>query len=297
VRIVVAKAQDIDGNPIVDETVCFHAQQEAGLYRFGNTTNGDTLSDPEHLLGKGGEVNLGGSYVTDPEHEGTNGLCATTNDEGLAAIDVVNSTASAVDMTVRYEDEAIVRDHLVSFAGNIGSEIKKEEEAKAKAEKEAEQKAAEEKAAKEKAEAEEKAKAAEKAKAERELAAEKERVAREEAAEKTRIEREAAAEKRQGEKEKAKEEFEKRTAEEITKNDEKRAAEEAAEKSRREKEAAEEKARREAEVKRHEEEVAKLAKPLVAPLAGAITGKGHGRHKAHAAAKQKRKRGKTHKQK
>ncbi len=90
-RIVVAKAQDIDGRPIVDETVCFHAQQEAGLYKFSNSTNGDTLSDPEHLLGKGGEVYLGGSYVTNPYLEGTNSLCVTTNDEGLAAIDLVDS--------------------------------------------------------------------------------------------------------------------------------------------------------------------------------------------------------------
>ncbi len=41
VRIVVAKAQDIDGRPIVDETVCFHAQQETGIYPFSNPTNGD----------------------------------------------------------------------------------------------------------------------------------------------------------------------------------------------------------------------------------------------------------------
>ncbi len=281
VRIVVAKAQDIDGNPIVDEKVCFHAQQEAGLYRFENPTDEDHLSDPGELLGKGSNVYLGGSEVTDSYLEGTSELCATTNDEGLAAIDVVNSTSPSVDMTVRYEDEEIVRDHTVSFTGNIGSEEQRtaeekaaEEkaaaEAKVKAEKEAEQKAAEEAA---------------KVKGEKEVEAEEKRIAREEAAEKTQIEREEAAEKRQGEKELAKEEFEKRTAEEIAKNSEKRAAEEAAEKTRREKEAAEEKARREAEVKGHQEEVAKLAKPLVTPLAGSLTGNG----KAHAATKRKKK--------
>jgi len=291
VRIVVAKAQDIDGNPIVDEKVCFHAQQEAGLYRFENPTDEDHLSDPGELLGKGSNVYLGGSEVTDSYLEGTSELCATTNDEGLAAIDVVNSTSPSVDITARYEDEEIVRDHTVSFTGNIGSEEKRraeeeaakakgEAEAKAKAEKEAEQKAAEEAA---------------KAKGEKEVEAEEKRIAREEAAEKTQIEREEAAEKRQGEKELAKEEFEKRTAEEITKNNEKRAAEEAAEKTRREKEAAEEKARREAEVKGHQEEVAKLAKPLVTPLAGSLAGTGNA--KAHVATKRKKKTKKIKKHK
>jgi len=284
VRIVVAKAQDIDGRPIVGELVCFGAQQEAKLFPFSNPTNGDYLSDPTELLGKGTDVYLGESYVPFPWNIGTDNLCEFTNSEGLAGIDVDNSTAPAVDITARYEDEAIIRDHTVSFAGNIGSEEqhtaeekaaeeKAAAEAKAKAEQEAEKKAAEEAA---------------KAKGEKELKAEEERVAREDAAEEARIEREAAAEKRQGEKELAKEEFEKRAAEEITKNNEKRATEEAAEKTRREKEAAEEKARREAEVKGHQEEVAKLAKPLVTPLAGALDGKGHKKGKAHVASKKKK---------
>jgi len=134
VRIVVAKAQDINGRPFADEEVCFHAQQEAGLYGFSNPTNGDRLSDPTEKLGKGTNVYLGDSWVTDPYLEGTSELCATTNDEGLAAIDVVNSTSPSVDITVRYEEEEIVRDHEVSFAGNIGS-VKAEEEKKAAEEK------------------------------------------------------------------------------------------------------------------------------------------------------------------
>jgi len=289
VRIVVAKAQDIDGRPIVGETVCFHAQQETGIYPFDRE-----LEDPEGLLGKGSPVDLGGSYVRDPSDEGTTRLCETTNSLGLAAVELVNSTSATVDLTARYEDEGIVRDHLVDFSTNIGAkEAKEKKEAEEKAEQAEDE--AEEKAAAEKDEAED-------LKAENELKAEKEQVAREEAAEKTRIEREEAAEKRQGEKEKAKEEFEKRTAEEIAKNNEKRATEEAAEKTRREKESAEEKARREAEVKRHEEEVAKAAKPLVTPLPGALSGpptastvlKGK---QAHAATKHKKKKKKSKKKK
>jgi hypothetical protein len=293
-RIVVAKAQDIDGRPIVDETVCFHAQQEAGIYPFSNVTNDDYLEDPGQLLGKGTNVYLGGSWVKDPSDEGSNHLCVTTNSEGLAGIDLINSTSASVDLTARYEGEAIIRDHLVDFSNNIGAEKEKAEKKAAEEKAAAEKKAAEEKAAAEKKAAEEKAaeekKENEKKQGEKELAAETKQHEKEQAAETKEHEKEAAAEKRQNEKEKAKEEFEKRTAEEITKNDEKRAAEEAAEKTRRETEAAAEKARREAEAKKHEEEVAALAKPLVTPLAGAlaVTNPPKG-EKAHTASKKKKK--------
>lgn len=304
IRIVVAKAQDIDGNPIVGEEVCFHAQQEAGLYGFDNSTNGDRLSDPTEQLGKGTNVYLGGSFVTDAYLEGTNVLCATTNDEGLAAIDVVNSTSPSVDITVRYEEEQIVRDHEVSFAGNIGS-VKAEEEKKAAEEKAAEEKKiAEEEKAIAKAEKEAEKKAAEeaaKAKAEAEQKALEAKVARENKTEEERVKREDEAETRQNQKETAKEEREKASAEEIKKGEEERTADEAKESARRTQQESEEKARREAEVKQKEEEVKALAKPLVAPLAGAITGSASGsstsQTKAHAASKKKAKKTKKHKKK
>jgi hypothetical protein len=281
VRIVVAKAQDIDGHPIAGEIVCFHAQQEAGLYPFSNPVNGNKLEDPEGLLGMGPEVELGGSYTLDPFDAGSTHLCRTTNAEGLAAIDVDNSTSPSVDLTAKYEDEAVIRDHAVSFSTNLGAKETKE---------------AEEKAAAEKKTAEEKAAAEAKAKAEKELAAEQERVAREEAAEKARIEREDAAEKRQNEKEKAKEEREKATAEEIAKNTEKRAEEEKTETARREKEAAAEKAKREAEVKAHEEEV-KARYGLVAPIAGGLADPptGQSKDKKKAVAAKHKKKGKSSK--
>jgi hypothetical protein len=296
VRIVVAKAQDIDGRPIPYEIVCFHAQQEAGIYPFSNSANGNKLDDPEGLLGMGPEVELGGSYTLDPQDAGTNRLCVTTNSDGLAGIDVVNSTSSSVDLTAKYECEGIIRDHLVSFSTNIGSKKAEEEKVAAEEKAAAEKKAAEEKAAAEKKAAEEKAAAektaaeeAAKKKGEEEVAAEKARIAREDAAEEARITRENEAEKRQDEKEAAKEEREKATAAEITKNNEKRAEEEKTEATRRAKEAAEEKARREAEVKAHEEAVAKLAaKPLVSTLPGALPSKGKGKgKKAHLAKKRK----------
>ncbi|MGH2852601.1 MAG: hypothetical protein ACRDLF_00195 [Solirubrobacteraceae bacterium] len=292
VRIVVAKAQDIDGRPIVDETVCFHAQQEAGLYTFSNPTNGNRLADPEGLLGKGSEVDLSGSYVRDPQDEGSSRLCETTNDLGLAGIDVVNSTSSSVDLTARYENEQIVRDHLVDFSTNIGAKEKTAAEEKAAAEK----KAAEEKAAAEKKEAEKK-------QGEKEVKAEEEKNAKEKAAEERQAKKEAEAEKRQSEKELAKEEAEKKTAEEIKASNEKREAAEAAEKERREKEIAAENERREKEVAKHKEEVEALAKlaptstPLVTPLPGALPSPPKvtsQTKKAHVAAKKgkKKKKGK-----
>jgi hypothetical protein len=298
VRIVVAKAQDIDGRPIADEKVCFHAQQEAGIYPFSNPTNGDKLADPgEELLGKGNgsEVDLSGSWVTDPQDVGTTSLCVTTNDKGLAAIDLIDSTFASVDLTARYENEEIVRDHLVEFPTNLGAKEKKAAEEKAAEEKvAAEEKAKAEKEA-EKAEKEAEKKAAEKAQGEKEVAAEKAQHEREQAAEERQNKKEAEAEKRQSEKEAAKEAAEKKTAEEIAANTKARETVEAAEKTRRESEAAAEKARREAEVTKHEGEVKALVipaaatpTPLVTPLAGALAvtptgGKGKGGKKAHVA--------------
>ncbi len=279
VRIVVAKAQDIDGNPIVDEKVCFHAQQEAGLYRFENPTDEDHLSDPGELLGKGSNVYLGGSEVTDSYLEGTSELCATTNDEGLAAIDVVNSTSPSVDMTVRYEDEAIVRDHTVSFTGNIGSEEKAADEKKAAEEKVK----AEEKAATEKAAAEAKAKAEREAETK---ATEEKQKARELAAEEARIKREAAAEEKQHKREAEKEAEEKKTTAEIE-----------AANTRRAKEQAEATTAREAELAKRKTEIETLAKPLVTPLAGSLAGTGSGNGKAHVATKRKKKLKKVKKHK
>ncbi len=290
VRIVVAKAQDIDGRPIVDETVCFNAQQEAGIYPFSNPTNGDVLEDPGQLLGKGTEVFLGDSWVKDPYDVGSNHLCVTTNDEGLAAIDLVDSTFASVDLTARYENEEIVRDHLVDFSTNLGAKEKKEAEEKAKEEKEkAEAKAKEEKEAEATKAKEEKEAEAKKAKEEREAetkAAEEKQKARELAAEEARIKREAAAEAKQHTREAEKETEEKKTAAEIE-----------AANARRAKEEAEANAAREAELAKRKSEIEASAKPLVTPIAGALASTGDKKGKANAASKKRKKTKKVKKHK
>jgi len=244
IRIIVAKAQDIDGNPFVGEEVCFNATANSGITSFDGH-----IVDTEGLLGSAGAtVDLSGSTVIDPSDEGSDHLCETTNSLGLAAIEVTNSTEANVDVTTHYVNEGITRDKLFSFAGNAGS---KAEEAK---------KAKEAEELKTKHEAEEKA------------AGEK-RAAEEAAA--TKVREEAA----KAEKEKHAKEIAEAKAEEKAALEKKFAEEEAAANKVRDEAAAAEKLKHEeeatAEKKQHEEEVAAAAaaaqaKTIAAQVAAAI---------------------------
>jgi hypothetical protein len=307
VRIIVAKAQDIDGNPFVGEEVCFNATADSGITAFtGHVT------DTEGLLGSAGAVvYLSGSSVVDPTDEGSNHLCETTNSQGLAAIEVTNSTESKVDVTTHYINEGITRDKLFDFSTNAGSkEAQKAKEAKeAEEKKQREEKAAEEKVRHEKEEAAEKTKdekeeAREKAKHEKEAAEEVAKNEKEAAAEKARHEKEVAEKKTTEEKEAAEKKFHEEEGAEKVRREEKAAEE----KRKREEMAAEEKAKREeraaAEKVRREEEAAAASKaaiasgtqPLVTPLPGSLGSGGKG-HKAHAAKHKAKKTKKTKKRK
>jgi hypothetical protein len=110
VRIVVAKAQDIDGSPIVGETLCFFAQG-GGVSKF----TGEYVEDPKELLYRdGGNAYVFGSIVEHPPGQESK-FCETTNVHGLAAIEVTNSTLLPVDVNVNYLEEGIIRDHSVLF--------------------------------------------------------------------------------------------------------------------------------------------------------------------------------------
>jgi hypothetical protein len=244
VKIIVAKAQDIDGKPFVDEAVCFVAPNGGTVSHFP----GNTVDDVNDVLGFGaGNVVVGPSAIVHPEgKEGK--LCETTNSNGLAAIEVTNSTLKHVDLNVEYVEENILRDHEVNFVTP----------AEEKAEKEATEKvAAEKKAAEEKAAAEKKA-------GEEELAAET-KVHEEEAATKKANEEKLAAEKKATEEKIAG----LKTAEEKAAAEKKAGEEElAAETKVHEEEAATKKANEEklaAEKKRHEEEVASAVQPTATP--------------------------------
>ncbi len=137
VKIIVAKAQDIDGKPFADETVCFVTPNGGTVSHFP----AGTVDDVGNALGFGaGNVEVGPSTVVSTA--GTNEICEKTNEKGLAAIEVTNSTLKKVDLNVQYVEENIIRDHEVNF----------ETPAEEKAEKEAAEIAAKEKAAKEAAE-------------------------------------------------------------------------------------------------------------------------------------------------
>jgi hypothetical protein len=150
VKIIVAKAQDIDGKPFVDETVCFVTPNGGTVSQFP----GKTVDDVNNLLGFSGSSTTGGNVEVGPSTVvsivGTNEICEKTNDNGLAAIEVKNSTLKHVDLNVEYVEENILRDHEVNFV--TPAEEKAEKEAKEAAEKAAAEAAAAEKAANEAAE-------------------------------------------------------------------------------------------------------------------------------------------------
>jgi hypothetical protein len=124
-RIVVAKAQDIDGHPFVNEAVCFVAPNGGAVSHFP----GNEVFDEAGLLGFGKKVSVmvGPSTIVHPEgKEGK--LCETTNQHGLVAIEVINSTLTEVDLMVEYVEEGIVRDHKVLFT-ETKQEVKEEQKA------------------------------------------------------------------------------------------------------------------------------------------------------------------------
>ena len=284
VRIVVAKAQDIDGYPFADEVVCFHAQQEAGVLQFtGNVTDTNGVLEGEN----GKVVSLNGTTKVHSPIPSEGEFCETTNSHGLAGIEIQNSSFKMVDVTTLFVNEGITRDKQISFVT----------EAEEKAE---EAKKAEEKAAAEKKNKEEEA--ANKIARENEEAANKTARENEEAANKT------AREKEVTEKKITETEANEKAAAEKKSNEEKATAEKTANEA---KAAAEKKSNEEkmaAEEKTHKEEVEKLAKlvagitpvslvaqtpgPMLPAVAGATGGKGT---KAFVAKKSKKKAKKSKK--
>ncbi len=260
VRIVVAKAQDIDGHPFADEIVCFHAQQEAGVLQFTGSvtdTNGVLEGEP------GSTVNLGGTTVVPSPIPSEGEFCETTNSAGLAAIELQNSSFSSVDLTSLFVNEGITRDNSIDFSTNPAG-VKEAEEKK---------KAEEAKQAEEKKKAEETKKAEEKQKAEEEKTASEMKNKAEETANNEARAAEEAANKKARETEVAEKKITETEASEKA----------AAEKKSNEEKAATEVKKHEEEAKAHEEEVKKLteelekAKAAVAPAAvapAAVAGSG-----------------------
>jgi hypothetical protein len=99
-RIVVAHAQNIDGSPFAGEVVCFAADSNAeAVLRFNGTVAG---------------INLGGTGpAKDPD--GGNRTCVTTDGNGNAAVEILDSNSNIVDVVADFENEGILRDQMVDF--------------------------------------------------------------------------------------------------------------------------------------------------------------------------------------
>jgi hypothetical protein len=100
-RIVVAHAQNIDGSPFAGEVVCFAADSNAeSVLRFNGTVAG---------------INLNGTGAAkDPD--GGNRTCVTTDANGNAAVEILDSNPNSVDVVADFENEGILRDIAVNFA-------------------------------------------------------------------------------------------------------------------------------------------------------------------------------------
>jgi hypothetical protein len=106
-RIVVAHAQDINGDPFVGERVCFFVDDEAdGHFGFTGTTG-----PPNSRFFVGG---------TDGGRLGSADVCRITDSHGNAAIEVINSDPQSINVVAFFVPEALLRDIDVEF-GTPGS--------------------------------------------------------------------------------------------------------------------------------------------------------------------------------
>jgi hypothetical protein len=98
-RIVVAHAQDVDGTPFVNERVCFNVAHEAdGAFGYSGQLT-PTLF-------------IGGS---DAPLKGTADVCRFTDQNGNAAVEVLNSHPEVVNVIADFDPEGLFRDADVDF--------------------------------------------------------------------------------------------------------------------------------------------------------------------------------------
>jgi hypothetical protein len=101
-RIVVAHAQDVDGRAFAGERVCFFVDDEAdGAFGFSGTTGP-----------AGARFVVGGS---DAPLLGNAPVCRFTDENGNAAVEVINSDPQSINVVAYYVPEGILRDIDVDF--------------------------------------------------------------------------------------------------------------------------------------------------------------------------------------
>jgi hypothetical protein len=105
VRIVAVHAQDVDGDPFQHEVVCFAADHNAEAMLIFKGVTGPASAP----------IDTRGSYkVNDPE--GINRLCVTTNELGNAAVEVLNSNPTRVNVIANFVEENLFRHLFADFA-------------------------------------------------------------------------------------------------------------------------------------------------------------------------------------
>jgi hypothetical protein len=101
-RIVVAHAQDVDGRAFAGERVCFYVDDEAdGAFGFSGTTGP-----------AGARFFVGGS---DAPLLGNAPVCRYTDENGNAAVEVINSDPQSINVVAYYVPQGILRDIDVDF--------------------------------------------------------------------------------------------------------------------------------------------------------------------------------------
>jgi hypothetical protein len=100
-RIVVAHAQGIDGTPFAGEIVCFSSDAEAMTW-FNGTVDGINLS--------------GTSPASDPKGPSLGRVCVTTDGNGNAAVEVLESNPVAINVIADFTAEGILRSISVDYS-------------------------------------------------------------------------------------------------------------------------------------------------------------------------------------
>jgi hypothetical protein len=107
-RIVVAHAQDIDGTPFAGETVCFSDTSASGTIQpFSPAGNWNGYVGPYYVKGS--------TASDDPINNSHKRVCATTNAQGNAAIEVFESQGAEIDIMGDFTSEGLLRDIKVPF--------------------------------------------------------------------------------------------------------------------------------------------------------------------------------------
>ncbi len=121
-RILVAHANDVNGEPFAGEVACFFVDDEAdGAQGFRGVTGLETVEETARSNGHPGHHHGGlppGRFAVDggayPTVAGT--LCRTLDRNGNAAIEVFNSDPQSINVIVEFMDEGLLRDIDIDFA-------------------------------------------------------------------------------------------------------------------------------------------------------------------------------------